>query len=519
LAGRGWEETICREIFDAWARTTARGNYDETGQDRLWNSAASDREDGITVATIFHMARENGWSGECVAPAWAGPILAKIQPAEDAATSAGCEFNPGSAPVAGRLAWPVRGEKGPFNDERNVAAALAHLGVTVYFDAFRLTYHIRGLDGFGADAEVTDDVARELRARFERLGLRLQRNAVFEHILAIGRRDSRHPVRAYFDSLAWDGKPRLDTWLTTYCGAEDTPFTRAAGALTLLAVVRRARRPGTKFDQLLVLEGGQGVNKSKGLRALAIRDEWFTDDFELGGDSKKTIEQTRGKLIVEITELNGLGRREVEKVKGQMSRMFDRSRLSYERATTEVGRQFVPVGTSNLNDYLTDLTGNRRFWPVRVARLDVEALVRGREQLWAEVVAREATGVPLELPPSLWAEAAEEQDRRLQVSPIVEKLTELLDGFEGALPTDEIYKALGLWCEDKVIFYREAARHGRDIRAALTHLGWSQIRTKTDGRRTMAYEKGKTARRLCFDEKKRAFVDQGEPATILPFKR
>ena len=123
-----------------------------------------------------------------------------------------------------------------------------------------------------------------------------------------------------------------------------------------------------------MLEGGQGVNKSKGLRALAIRDEWFTDDFELGGNSKKTIEQTRGKLIVEITELNGLGRREVEKVKGQLSRMFDRSRLSYERATTEVGRQFVPIGTSNLNDYLTDLTGNRRFWPVRVACLDVGGL-------------------------------------------------------------------------------------------------------------------------------------------------
>jgi hypothetical protein len=519
LAGREWEETTCREIFDAWARTTARGNYDEAGQDRLWNSAAGDRAGGVTVSTIFHMARENGWTGECVAPTWVGPILAKIEPAEDVATSAGYEFEPGSTPTASRPAWPVRGEKGPVNDERNVAAALAHIGVTVYFDAFQLTYHVCGLAGFREDVEATDDVMRELRARFERHGLRLQRNAVAEHILAIGRRDSRHPVRAYFDSLAWDGTPRLDGWLTTYCGAEDTPFTRAAGALTLLAVVRRTRRPGAKFDQLLVLEAGQGFNKSKGLRVLAVRDEWFLDDLEIGTDSKKTIEQTHGKLIVEISELNGLGRREVEKVKAQLSRTHDRARLAYDKATSEVGRQFILIGTTNADDYLTDLTGNRRFWPVRVARINVEALARDRDQLWAEVVAREAAGASLELPPALWAEAAEEQDRRLQVSPIVEKLAELLDGTEGALPTDEIYKALGLWCEDKVIFYREAARHGRDIRAALTRLGWNRTRPREGGDRKCAYTKGKTGRRLCFDEKKRAFVDQGEPATILPFKR
>jgi hypothetical protein len=119
-----------------------------------------------------------------------------------------------------------------------------------------------------------------------------------------------NPPRDYFAAVEqqWDDIERLDTWLTKYAGAEDTELTRAYGAISLLAVVRRVRRPGAKFDGLLTLLGPQGAGKSKLLRILTIKREWFDDVLQLGGSTKETIEQTAGKLIVEISELTGLKR-------------------------------------------------------------------------------------------------------------------------------------------------------------------------------------------------------------------
>ena len=122
------------------------------------------------------------------------------------------------------------------------------------------------------------------------------------------------------------------------------------------------------------------------------------------------------------------------------------------------------------------------------------------------------------IPAALWADAAEEQDRRLQVSPIVEKLTELLDGFEGILPTDEIYKALGLWCEDKVIFYREAARHGRDIRARWPSLRLDQNPAKRKGLigRSAYAKKGKSGRACNSTEISAPSLTRGSPQRSFP---
>lgn len=99
--------------------------------------------------------------------------------------------------------------------------------------------------------------------------------------------NSFHPVCDYLDGLEWDGTPRLDTWLTTFGQAEDTPYTRAVGALTLLAAVRRVRQPGCKFDEMPVLESEQGKNKSSALAVLAVREDWFTDDLPLNQDTRR----------------------------------------------------------------------------------------------------------------------------------------------------------------------------------------------------------------------------------------
>jgi hypothetical protein len=108
-----------------------------------------------------------------------------------------------------------------------------------------------------------------------------------------------HPVLDYLMSLNWDGQPRLDAWLATYLGAEDTPLNRAFGRCQLMAAVARVRDPGCKKDEMLVLQGPQGIGKSSALRILASA-EWFTDALKAGMKSQQVIELTEGGGYVRL---------------------------------------------------------------------------------------------------------------------------------------------------------------------------------------------------------------------------
>src|SRR5262245_16675409 len=170
------------------------------------------------------------------------------------------------------------------------------------------------------------------------------------------------------------------------------------GRKALIAGVRRIRKPGCKFDTALVFEGKQGTSKSKLVRILAS-EPWFSDNLPVGADAKLIIEQTAGVWIVELAELSGMRRSEVEAVKTMLSRQSDRARPSYGRHAVDRHRQFIFIGTINETRYLKDTTGNRRFWPVKTGELDYIGLARDRDQLWAEAAYWEEKGEPLELPP------------------------------------------------------------------------------------------------------------------------
>lgn len=205
-------------------------------------------------------------------------------------------------------------------------------------------------------------------------------------IVAVARNIRIHPVRDYLTSLAWDGTPRLDAWPVTYLGAEDTRLHRAMGAMWMISAVARIMRPGCKADHMLILEGPQGIRKSTALKALAS-DEWFTDELaELG--SKDAAQQMRGVWIIEMAELDAIGRTDVSRIKAFLTRTTDRYRPPYERYVVTIPRQCVFAGTVNPDTYLRDETGNRRFWPVRCGDIDLAALERDRDQLWAEAVVR-----------------------------------------------------------------------------------------------------------------------------------
>jgi len=200
------------------------------------------------------------------------------------------------------------------------------------------------------------------------------------------RQRSYHAVWDWLEPLAWDGMRRVDTWLSSYLGAEDTPTHRAIGRMWLISAVARAHRPGAKVDHMLILEGDQGDQKTTALEGLCGAD-WFQPDLrELG--SKDAMVTLRGKWVVCMDELHALRSVDViELAKNYLTRTVDKYRPPYGRHEIEQPRSCIFAGTTNAESYLADPTGNRRFWPVRVAQtgpVDIEAIKRDREQLWAE---------------------------------------------------------------------------------------------------------------------------------------
>ena len=200
-----------------------------------------------------------------------------------------------------------------------------------------------------------------------------------------------HPVRDYLDKLKWDGVSRLDHWLVSYVGAEFSSYVSLIGRMFLVAMVARLSRPGCKADYMLVLEGGQGAGKSRACRVLA--GEWFSDDLP-DLHSKDARQHLRGKWLIEVAELAAFRGKAAETLKAFVTRSEERFRPSYGRQEAFEPRQCVFVGTTNLETYLSDETGARRFWPIRVGRIDIDGLAMARDQLFAEAVAAYKNGEP-----------------------------------------------------------------------------------------------------------------------------
>jgi hypothetical protein len=231
-----------------------------------------------------------------------------------------------------------------------------------------------------------------------------------------------HPVREYFNSLVWDGNSRLDTWLIDCAKADDNDYVRTISAMWMIAAVRRIKYPGTKFDELVILESEQGKLKSSAIKLLCPNEDWYSDNYPLNASPREMIELTRGNFIIECADLVGMKAAQVEQLKASLSRTVDSARMSYGIMTTNVHRQHTPIATTNSHVYLKDSTGNRRFWPIRVQQFDLGLLGANRDQLWAEAVARESKGESIRLPQSLYAIAEFQQERRREEDPWEEVL-------------------------------------------------------------------------------------------------
>ena len=264
-------------------------------------------------------------------------------------------------------------------------------GVVAY-DEFNARAVIRSRPPWGEekpDTHWNDQHETRTRIWFQRADIDAGLGDVGRAIQAAARHNTVHPVREYLDGLVWDRKPRLDTWLVTYF-----QYIRAVGSRFFISAVGRIYEPGCQVDHVLVLEGPQGQRKSQSLRALAVKDEWFSDRLSHMASKDAAIE-VAGVWVFELAEMDALTRAASSTAKAFLTRRRDRFRPPHGRHTISLPRQCVFAGTINppVGGYLKDLTGARRFWPVAChGVIDSAGIERDRDQLWAEAVHRYRAG-------------------------------------------------------------------------------------------------------------------------------
>lgn len=236
-----------------------------------------------------------------------------------------------------------------------------------------------------------------------------------------------HPIKDYLEGLRWDGVKRLHCWLSEICGPENTKYISAVGRKMFIAAIKRIYEPGCQYDNMVILEGKQGIYKSRLVQAMG--GKWWAP-IELNvHDRKAMVENMRGKWILEVEEMVGFGKADRERLKAFLSCPSDRVRLSYGRRSFDFKRQCVLVATMNPegdNRYFND-TENRRFWPVEVPdehRIQLDAFIEIKDQLFAEALMEYKAGATAWMDETEVAEMAKsEQDKRRSVDPWEEIIT------------------------------------------------------------------------------------------------
>lgn len=243
-----------------------------------------------------------------------------------------------------------------------------------------------------AGTVVTEHITREMLILVQRLvtAVTFTEDTFGVAIQSVARQNSFHSVQDWLNGLKWDGVPRIDSWLIDHMGVEDTPYARGVGKRWLISAVGRALKPGDIANSMLILEGPQDAGKSRALRTLA-GPGWFKDT-PIDFSSKDRFSGLRGVWIYELAEFDQYRGTEAARVKSFMSSSSDTYRPAYGRSDVTQPRGCIFVGSVNPDHYLTDPTGNKRYWPVKIVRhdrykpIDFAKLEDARDQIWAEAV-------------------------------------------------------------------------------------------------------------------------------------
>lgn len=294
--------------------------------------------------------------------------------------------------------------------------------------------------------------------------------------------NSYDPVKNYLNGLVWDNVPRLETWLSSYLGADDNDYTRHVGKLTLAAACARVMQPGIKYDYMLILEGAQGIGKTR--TASILGGEWYRE-ISLTERTKDTVEKMQGAWIIEVAELAVFKKRDIESLKAFITNQQDVERLSYDRRAMLFPRRSIFIGTINPDNhgYLSDTSGNRRFLPVSCGnKIDMGSLQRDRDQLWAEALQLYKNGF------KLWIDNPKVEEIALEQQQERESQDAWQDKIAKYLADKDRTSGLEIWTECMQGFASEFDR-GKQMRIAdcLRRLKWDRKTICVDGKHIKGY--------------------------------
>lgn len=301
----------------------------------------------------------------------------------------------------------------------NAARVLAQHPMTagkIWFDSFRNKI-MQTHDGIAGPWRDVDDLRLlewlQQSLKLSKIGLQVVQHAV--ELAAFN--NARNSVVDWLESLAWDREPRLSNWLSDFLGAPNTEYAQAAGRNWLVSMVARAYKPGCQADHMPVLEGASGRGKSSALAVLG--GEWYRAAPQAFG-SKEFLEVIQGAWLVEIPDMVGFGRREHTQIISAITTRSDPYRVAYGRHAEDHPRVTIFVATSENDEYLKDSRGVRRYWPVRCADINLDALSSARAQLFAEATSAFKAGASWHEMPvdETAAEQAERQEIDMWLEPI-----------------------------------------------------------------------------------------------------
>lgn len=311
-----------------------------------------------------------------------------------------------------------------------------------------------------------------------------------EAAMFLAHQNPYHPVREWLQGLHWDGTPRADTWMSEYLGAIDTPLLQGVASKWMISAVARIMLPGCKADHMIVLEGPEGKRKSTALRALVnghldshVGVQWFRDNMP-PIDKDDTGLYMQGVWVIEIAELDAIRGKDWTKTKAFLTSMRDSFRKKFGRNMQDYPRQCIFAASTNEDHWAGDPHGARRFWPVRVGKVDIDGLLAVRDQLWAEARFRFDEGEPWHLPENLELLAKEEQAERAPDDIWIGRVSHALDRMPNIDDVSiwEIMDKMGLATKEQE-FHKYKVGH------SLQSLGWERYRSRTEGSRIYRYRK------------------------------
>lgn len=338
----------------------------------------------------------------------------------------------------------------------------------ILFDSFACRVTLHGVP-------LTDAAETEVSLWLSRIyGIQFVTPRVHEALVCIAKRHPIHPVQEYLDSLVWDGVRRLETWLQKGLGSKDVPILRRIGRAWMISCVARIMEPGCQVDTTLILVGPQGSGKSSAFRALMPTPDWFSDT-PLDLRSKDAFASLSGVWAYELAELDSVKRSEHSAVKAFLSSRVDKYRPVYGRNVEQFARQCVIVGSTNDDEFLTDPTGSRRFWPIPTDRIDLDWIRENRDQLWAEAEVAFRAGEHWWLDHEGEKEVAEMSAQYKPVDPWEPVLQEWLRNRVRCTTTEALSEAI------KIDTGRQGRRDEMRVAVLLRAAGWTRERIRVDG--------------------------------------